>query len=185
MHGKARPFGAKPLGDLVTASLDPLCRKRGLISAELLTAWPSIVGAQLAASAQPERLVWPRGERAAADAKLKRSRSRFESGATLVLRARGPAALIVSHDSARLIERINGFFGNRIVHRLRIVQFGGSDATGPHRAPPPSPQLSAFETATLEQCLEVVANDKLRASLRRLGVAVLSHEKTSGTRETG
>lgn len=105
MSHPSRP-AAKPVAELVGRTLDPLVRKRGLARAELISWWPDIVGAAYAGRTVPERISWPRGGGAA----------------TLVVRCDPALALQFAHETARVRERLNAYFGYPAVAAVKIVQ---------------------------------------------------------------
>lgn len=137
--------------------LDPAARRRGLVDAKLLTDWPSIVGAQLAARCQP----------------LKLGRDRNGAGGVLHLGVSGGAALELQHSEPQVVERINSHFGYPAVARLRLVH-----APIPRTAlrPPHSPRpLSDDELAEIEAAAASIADPGLRTALARLGRTMRGH----------
>ena len=133
----------------------PVLGKRGLGEAQLLAQWDSIMGAALAASAWPDRLSFPPGER---------------RDGTLRLRVEPGAALLLQHQEPLLLERINAFFGYRAVARLAYVQ-------APPRRREPSPprprKLDPAEEKAVATRVAGVSDPELREALDRLGRAVL------------
>ena len=105
MHYPSRP-AAKPVAELIGATLDPIARKRGLARAELLSWWPDIVGAAYAGRTAPERIRWPRDGGAA----------------TLFVRCDPSLSLQFAHETDRVRERVNSYFGYPAVGAVRIVQ---------------------------------------------------------------
>jgi hypothetical protein len=89
--------------------------KYGFHSAEIMTAWPRVAGAEIAGFTAPERIKWPRG---AADP----DGTGATGGATLVLRVEPARALDVEYRSAEIIDRINRYFGYRAVASLKLIQ---------------------------------------------------------------
>lgn len=158
---------AKPLADLIGKPMEAACRKRGFATADLIAAWPDIVGERYAERTCPETLQWPRRPEAA------------ESGAvdpaTLVIRTDGPTALYLQHEIPQVIERINTFFGWAAVGRIKIVQ-KPLLRPKPQRRPGLRP-LAADEEARLAGTLGGVENDRLREALSRLGHAVLGRRR--------
>ena len=138
--------------------------KRGLAHANLIVDWPTVVGAEIASVCQPEKLAFRRGER---------------SLGVLHLRVSGSAALELQHDTPRLVERINSYFGYKAVAEIRLLQVVP-------KAPPARDQprkrrtLAASEISTLESTISHVDDHDLREILGRLGTAILSesHEST-------
>jgi hypothetical protein len=130
--------------------------KQGFASTELITRWADIVGADIAACAEPIKLQWRR----AVDGDP-------TEPATLVLRVEGPAAVEVQHQSGLILERVNRFFGWQAVGRIALRQ-------APLGARP-KPKPAAVDPAEVERVasnLTGVADDGLRLALGRLGAAV-------------
>jgi hypothetical protein len=152
---KPRPI--RKLAELTTEFMADAFKKQGFASTELVTRWRDIVGADIAAHAEPLKLQWPRqidGEP--------------PEPATLVLRVEGPVAIEIQHQAAVVLERINRFFGWQAVGRIVFRQ---GPLTRPKARPAP-PQIDAAEAARVEASLRAVADDGLRAALGRLGAAV-------------
>ena len=51
---------ARPLADLLHRTLGDAFAKQGFASTELVTRWTEIVGAEIAAHSEPEKIQWPR-----------------------------------------------------------------------------------------------------------------------------
>lgn len=159
--------GAKAVGSFVPRIAQPAFQAHGFPSAEILSEWPAIAGADLAGYTAPERLVWPRRppDHGGEDQTSQGERGRRQTGATLVLRVDGPRALEVQHGAPQIIDRINTYFGYRAVTTLRIVQgpvvrdSTGSEPNLP--APPPD-----------ETGLERIEDEDLRTALARLRARV-------------
>jgi len=81
MSKPARSF-PRPLSDLLTATLTGVLKAQGFASAEILSRWADIVGAEIAASSEPLKINWPRARN-----------EETPEPATLILRVEGPAAL--------------------------------------------------------------------------------------------
>jgi hypothetical protein len=146
----------RALGADLAPLLRPILGKRGIGEAQLIAEWASIVGADLAAEARPDRLVFAAGER---------------RDGTLRLRV-GPAiALELQHREPVIIERINAFFGYRAVARLAFVQA----APALRREPTVTAvrALSADEAAALAERVGGVEDPELKEALARLGRAIL------------
>ena len=106
---KPRPI--RKLAELTSEFLADAFKKQGFAATELVTRWKDIVGADIAAHAEPVKLQWPRevnGEPA--------------EPATLVLRVEGPVSIEIQHQSAVILERINRFFGWQAVGRITLRQ---------------------------------------------------------------
>jgi hypothetical protein len=132
--------------------------KRGFGEAQLVRHWTEIVGERLAKDATPLKLNFPRGGR---------------RDGTLKLRVAPGIALEIQHDEPVLLERINGFFGYRVVARLSLQQTGPAPSARPPRRQP----LSEAETAELERRVDAIADTGLRTALMRLGAAILATQR--------
>lgn len=161
--GTRRITRARPLGDLIGASLDKACRRRGFATSDLVADWPEIVGARYAGRVQPLRLDWPR---------VKGGEDAEPKPATLVVQTDGATALMLTHDMPQVIERINGFFGWAAIGRIRILQ--GPVSPPKRNRPPKLRELTSEEEADLKRTIAGVEGDKLQAALEKLGRAVLA-----------
>ena len=132
----------------------------GFAYADLITQWPAIVGEGVAQWSEPERIKWPR---AGADER--------KQGGTLVIRVTPGRGLDLQHETPRIIERINAFYGYVAIAAVRIRQ----GALGRKMAAPRTlPELGGAAAQALESELAEVADPELRAALKRLGEGVLS-----------
>jgi hypothetical protein len=156
--GRPRPIAA--MLPKVTAKA---IGRRGFTQGVLLNDWHAIVGADLAAVSQPEKLIFPRGERI---------------GGVLHIRVSGGVAVELQHLEPLVIERINGHFGYGAVARLRLIHapIPRSRAAKPDQAPRSSAPLDPGREAMLKDMLDGIEDEALRAALERLGMAVLRHE---------
>jgi hypothetical protein len=148
--------GLLAVGALSSKVTRPLLGKRGLGEGDLVGRWAMIVGPALASLTAPERLRFARGRR--------------DAGELTVRVSSGPVAVEVQHDAPRLIDRINGHFGYAAVARLKVIQ--APLPRPPRRAAVAPRPLTAEEERDLDALLAGVADDALRATLKRLGQAV-------------
>ena len=153
---KPRRSQPRPLSDLLRRTLNDAFAKQGFASTELVTRWPEIVGADIAAHSEPEKIQWPRP---VGDA--------MPEPGTLMLRVEGPTAVEVQHLSRVILERVNAFLGWQAVGELRLRQ---APLTRRTRAKPAPPDHE--EQARIAATLSEIADDDLRAALARLGAAV-------------
>ena len=154
---KPQRSSAKPLGQLVGKTIADAFARQGFASTGLVIHWAEIVGAEVAAHAEPLRMQWPR-----------RVHEDDPEPATLILRVEGPVALEIQHLSGVIIERVNRFFGWRAVGRIAIRQAPLARRPEKRRPAPPDPALVARLAAAMPE----IADDGLREALARLGAAV-------------
>lgn len=106
---------AKAVGSFVPKLAAKAFERYGFHSAEIMTAWPRVAGAEIAQFTAPERIKWPRGAG-------EPDGTGAQGGATLILRVEPARALDVEYRSAEIIDRINRYFGYRAVATLKLVQ---------------------------------------------------------------
>ena len=152
---KPRPF-ARPLPDVLGKTIGDTFRKQGFASAELVTRWTEIVGAEIAAHSEPIKVQWQRPMAGAPN----------EPG-TLVLRVEGPAAVEIQHLAGVVCERVNRFLGWRAVDRLAFRQ-------APLRRGKSKTRRTADPAAAAQIAdnLVDIGDEELKAALARLGAAV-------------
>ncbi|MDA0661414.1 MAG: DciA family protein [Proteobacteria bacterium] len=154
--GRPRPVAAS-LPKLTAKAIG----KHGFSEGTLITDWPAIVGHDLAAVSQPEKLAFSRGER---------------TGGVLHIRVQGGVATELQHLEPMIVERINSHFGYGAVARLRLVHapvnHRQAQRRKPERAATPDPELKAG----LREVVSAVADDEARAVLERIGMAILQRE---------
>ena len=165
---RTRGIYAKPVGSFVPKLTRKVLQSYGFSAATLVTDWTAIVGEEVAAYAQPERLKWPRGVDSSAEAGDART---GRTGATLQLRVDGARALDVQYRSRQIIERINAYFGYRAVAQLRLLQAPVARPCAPRREaaglPRPVPVRPSREVAG-------IPDEHLRSALARLQASVSS-----------
>jgi hypothetical protein len=115
--------------------------------AQLLEAWPDIVGPGLGAVTTPRGL----------------------SRGTLSIGCSGPVAMELQHLSGELLDRINRYFGSPTVLRLRIAQTQTAPTAPPVRRHPSGATRQAAANAVSD-----LPDGPLRLALIELGQAVLS-----------
>jgi hypothetical protein len=158
---------ARPLAELLHKTLGKAFAKQGFASMELVTRWREIVGPEIAAHSQPERIQWRRMPQQGIGA--------AEPG-TLVLRVEGPTALEIQHQSGIILERVNRFFGWQAVASLRLRQAPLSQP--PRRPTPLLPDEDA--AARLAAGFPEIRDADLRQALARLGASVEADRRQRG-----
>jgi hypothetical protein len=146
----------RPLSELLSVTLGDAFKAQGFASTEIISRWPDIVGAEIAAHSEPLKINWPR-----------LVGNETPEPATLVLRVEGPAALEIQHLAAVILERVNRFFGWQAIGRIALRQapLRRREKAMPH-APDPSMAERVAET------LPDIKDENLRQALGRLGAAI-------------
>ena len=153
----ARGFQGRQVGVLLDRVLSPALKRRGFGKIDLLSHWSAIVGPELAALSQPDRI-----------------RRRGSEGAVLTVRVEGAMALEVQHMAPQIIERINGHFGAGTLARLHIVQ-GPLPLTGKSRGQAP---LGKDEIEAARASLGGLKPGRLQSALARLGAQIARQRKS-------
>ena len=154
---KPGPLNSKPLSALLAGVFNDAFKKQGFASRELVTRWSEIVGADIAAYAEPLKIQWQRPVE-----------GQPEIPATLILRVEGPRALEIQHSSTVILERVNRFFGWSAVGKIALRQAPLSRPAQRKRARPPSDAAVAEEARELD----AVDDENLRTALARLGASI-------------
>jgi hypothetical protein len=155
MNKPSRTF-ARPLRDLLAKVVGETFTRQGFASAELVTRWTEIAGADIAAHSEPVKIQWPRADATGA-----------RPPGTLVLRVEGPAAVEIQHLTHLICERVNRFLGWRAVERIALRQ-------APLRRAERRPAQVADPAvaAQLAAAMPEITDEALRGALARLGAAV-------------
>ena len=164
LNKSTRAF-AKPLRDTVGKLIGESFRQRGFASAELVTRWTEIAGAEIAAYSEPLKIQWTRPPRSASPGSA--GPDGGQEPGTLVLRVEGPAAIEIQHAADVICERVNRFLGWRAVARLALRQ--APLRRGKRKR---LRSIDADATSRIAASLPDIADDELRQALARLGAAV-------------
>lgn len=132
-------------------------KRKGFAVGDVVHNWPAIVGAAIAEQSCPESLTFPGGE---------------NGHGNLKVRVDGPLAIELQHLAPLVVERVNGYYGYKVVERLTIIQ-GPVARPTPKRRKPTRP-LTADEEILLNRTVADTKDDSLRHALAALGREVLS-----------
>ena len=135
--------------------------QKGFVSSDLIANWSDIVGAEFAQGVLPMRLTFPCNGR---------------SNGTLYVRTAGGAfALLFEHQKARVIERVNTYFGYPAVSDIRQIQ----GAVKMQNLPQEEAEwpLGDEEVQELLQKVDSIEDDALRAKVFEVGIALIRKGK--------
>jgi hypothetical protein len=159
---------ARAAGSFIPKLAAKAFERYGFHSAEIMTAWARVAGADIAAFTEPERIKWPRGHAAQDNG----DGSGASEAATLVLRVDPARALDIEYRAGEIIDRINRYFGYRAIARLTIVQ---APVT---RTAAANATLSADgETALPPAPVSAVADPGLKNALERLWTGIAAERQ--------
>ncbi|WP_092869107.1 DUF721 domain-containing protein [Hyphomicrobium facile] len=156
---------ARAVGSFVPKVTSAAFEKYGFHSAEILSSWETIVGADVARLTRPETIKWPRGARAPVDA----DDAGQSAGATLIVACDPAFALEVSYRHKEIIDRINRYFGYRAIGQLKVHQVPRVEkaASAPKPAQPKPPAESAAAApGDIAAALEALGRSVAAASAR-------------------
>lgn len=141
-------------GEALGRALDPVFKKRGFASRDLVTHWRAMAPAPYDSVAQPDKLTWPRGVRTA-------------EGAMLHLRVAPGHALALAHEGERIAAAINRYFGYLLIGGVRQspMPFVRRETAPVAEEPEPSEAAKARVGKTVAD----VDDQGLRDALTRLG----------------
>ena len=152
-----RKRGPEPVSRNALPLLRTHLAKRGFSQIEIVTRWSEIAGSALAGHCVPHKF------------------STAAAGATLTLLADDRAALELQHQTPKLIDRINRYFGAPIVSKIKVVA-GELPKPPVRRLPRP---LTAAEEAQLSVMISQVEDPDLRDALMRLGRNAMGESRKS------
>jgi len=157
-----RENGFRAIGGLAQRLASGMAKGRakaggGASIARLRAEWSAIVGPDLARTTRPDALLAGRG-----------ARSSTGGGKLLRLRVSGAAALEVQHQTGQIVERVNAYFGHRMIDDIRLVQGTIAVSAPPPLIPKPDPRTVTEVAARAA----AVKDPELRAALTRLGARV-------------
>ncbi|MFA7307736.1 MAG: DciA family protein [Hyphomicrobium sp.] len=119
----SKGYFARSVGAYVPKVVAAAFEKYGFHTAEIMTSWETIVGADLARLTRPEAIKWPRG----AKGRVVSEDDARSAGATLILASNPAFALEVSYRTQEIVDRINRYFGYRAIAQLRVVQMPNAE----------------------------------------------------------
>ena len=150
------------VGELINKLIDPVLKKRGFASRDLLENWAIIAPPPYDEMSVPDRLKWPRGQ-AGGD------------GAILFLRCHEGHRLGLAHDHERVTGAVNRYFGYHLVQAVKLSgePFTARSDKNPHVTPKPTPKV----TRQVDAAISGVEDDELKLALEKLGHGIFKKEE--------
>jgi hypothetical protein len=162
---------AKHIHKSIPAITRRALERYGFAYAEILSHWPIIVGVPLAAFSAPERIRWPTGPGSQPGS------SRRRTGGTLIVRVADGRAVELQHETPRIIDRVNTYYGYEAITHVKFVQgtLPQRSVTAPAQRPAP---LAPEREAVLAQSIGALEEGPLRTALEKFGRGALARRKT-------
>ncbi len=153
------------VADALAGALDPVLKKRGFASRDIITHWRAIAPPPFDATTQPDKLSWPRAASGA-------------DGAVLHLRCAPGQALFAQHEAPAIAAAVNRYFGYVLVSEIRLTAEPFSPGSGARVQKTRQPSQSAI--AKVGAATEKVEDSDLRDALQELGLALSSRSEPKG-----
>lgn len=151
------------VADVLSGALDPVLKKRGFATRDIITHWRVIAPPPYDQTTMPDKLVWPR------------SAAQGHEGAVLFLRCGPGQALYVQHAAGEISSAVNRYFGYLLVGEIRLSAEPFTPGSGQRRNKARQPSQS--EIAKVGAALEKVEDGELREALRTLGLALAARSE--------
>lgn len=153
------------VADALAGAIDPVLRKRGFASRDIITHWQMIAPPPFNETTQPDKLTWSRSSQSA-------------DGAVLYLRCGPGQALFAQHEAPAIAAAVNRYFGYVLVAEVRLSAEPFMPGSG--RKAQKSYQPSQSTIAKVGAQTEKVEDSDLREALRVLGLALSSRSERNG-----
>lgn len=154
------------VADVLSAALDPVLKKRGFATKDIITHWRVIAPPPYDQTTMPDKLVWPR------------SAAQGYEGAVLHLRCGPGQALFVQHAAPDIAKAVNRYFGYHLVSEVRLSAEPFTPGPGAKRQKNRQPSQS--EIAKVGATVEKIEDTDLREALRVLGLALSGRSEPKG-----
>ncbi|PXA97388.1 hypothetical protein DMC47_13775 [Nostoc sp. 3335mG] len=146
------------LADVLSGALDPVLKKRGFATRDIITHWRVIAPPPYDQTTIPDKLVWPR------------SAGQGHEGAVLYLRCGPGQALFVQHAASEIAQAVNRYFGYLLVDEVRLSAEPFTPGSGAKAQKTRQPSQS--DIAKVGAAVEKIEDTDLREALRALGLAL-------------
>ncbi|HPF46526.1 MAG: DUF721 domain-containing protein [Alphaproteobacteria bacterium] len=166
-----RTFKTKSIAELAGAINNTTFQRFGFVKSDILIHWKEIVGAVLAKSSLPERLIMPKNN----------DYDGIRAG-TLHIRVEGSFAPEMQHLEPLVIDRINSYYGYKAIEKL--VFHHGMINPVPKTKNYQKPILNDSQKSELESLLKNIKDDKLRKSLFTVGAELISRSNKQKPKQT-
>ncbi|MEM9059400.1 MAG: DciA family protein [Pseudomonadota bacterium] len=162
--------GLRHAADPARATVRAIAGQKGFAETDIILRWADIAGEALAGVCRPVRIQYGQNR---------------SIGATLIVECSSSRAPEIEHQTPRIIDRVNQFYGYRAVSRVRITHGAQIEPARPGFAEAqadfagPDRQHSNEVVRAAEDLARGVEDDNLRAALTTMGQHVLSRARTA------
>ncbi len=157
------------LSDTVPKVTGKLFARKYIALGRIVTHWPDIIGADMAARAQPMKIHY---RKATADKET--GKKTKAATATLEIGATSADCAVLQMQKGLILERINQVFGEAWVTDIKFIH------VAPDKKAPPKPRkkpIGPEDQKYLAEILEEVADPDIKQRLDRLGKAILEDKR--------
>ena len=148
-----RNTGLMPIGMDTRQLAKDILGKRGFSNVDLIARWADVVGENFADAVKPDKITYPRGERA---------------NGTLHVRVQsGAFAILLEHQKNVILDRINTFLGYDAVNSIKIQQDAQIELKTPDKAI--QKILTSEQEEILQERVKDITDENLKKTLYEIG----------------
>ncbi len=152
--------GLAPMTAELRTIAAPILGKRGFTTCEIIESWSDILGAELSMGVLPEKIVFEKNNRT--------------NGILYVKTAGGAFAMLFDYQQARVIEKINTFFGYPAIAHIKIRQ---GHLNLPQAKPEkPKKLIPKSQLEALQKKVSLIEDESLRETTYNIGLALLQQK---------
>lgn len=146
-------YGMQALSHLLPGVVQSRIGKEGSIEGRLIAYWRQIVSPEIAATAVPLKLVFPKGE---------------STGAVLHLLVTGGEAVLLHYQQGVIMEQLTTYFGYPLVKSIKFIQSSQKDNI--YNSSLTRDKKARHDLSTeQQQQLARVSDEPLRLALQKIG----------------
>ena len=149
-----RMGGLMPIGVDMRVLAKNVLGKRGFSNVDLIAHWADIVGENLADAVKPDKITYPKNDRA---------------NGTLFVRVQGGAfATLLEHQKDVVLDKINTFLGYNALSEIKIRQDAQIELK-PVKVKEEQKKLTAEQEEILQEKIEKITDEELKRQLYEVG----------------
>ena len=146
--------GLTPIGLDARDLAKNILGKRGFSNTDLIAHWADVVGEKLATAVKPDKITYPKNERA---------------NGTLYVRVQGGAfATLLEHQKNIILDKVNTFLGYDALSNIKIQQDIQVELKKPSE-PPKEKQLTEAQEKILQERIAGITDETLKKQLYEVG----------------